>query len=62
VTTLELAERALRREGNGSVPGSGLQTELVERTRGKNASGEASTKKRVEAVRLCAFTPPGSPR
>jgi len=28
---------------------------------GKNASGEPSTKDDIEAVRLCAFTPPGSP-
>src|SRR5438093_56089 len=27
---------------------------------GKNASAEPSTKDGIEAVRLCAFTPPGS--
>ena len=54
MTALELEERALRREGNGSVPGSGLQTELVERTRGKNASAEASTK---DALKLFVSVP-----
>jgi hypothetical protein len=53
--------RALRTEGNGSVPWSGLQTELVERTPEKKASAEPSTKDVIEAVRLCAFAPPGSP-
>ena len=33
----------------------------MERTSGKNASGKPSTKDGIEAVRLCAFTPPGSP-
>jgi hypothetical protein len=45
----------------GLFPWSGLQTEFVERTPGKNASVEPSTKDRIEAVRLCAFAPPGSP-
>ena len=34
---------------------------VVERTPGKNASGESSTKEGIEAVRLGVFTPPGSP-
>lgn len=50
----ELEERALRREGNGSVPGSGPQTELVKRTPGKNGSAEASTK---DALKLFVFVP-----
>jgi len=43
------------------VPWSGLQTQLMERTPGENASGESSTKNIIEAVRLGVFTPPGSP-
>jgi hypothetical protein len=56
-----LEERALRREGNRSVPWSGLQTEFVERTPGKNAIVESSTEEGIEAVRLGAFAPPASP-
>ena len=52
--------RALQSEGNDPVPWSGLQTELLERMPGKNVSAEPSTKDGIEAVRLCAFTPPGS--
>ena len=51
--------RALRSEGNGPVPWSGLQTEFLERTPGKNARAEPSTKEDIEAVRFCAFSPPG---
>ena len=40
--------------GNGSVPWSSLQSELLERTPEKKASAELSTKHRIEAVRLCA--------
>jgi hypothetical protein len=43
------------------VPGSGLQTEFMERTPAKDASAEPSTKDGIEAVRFCAFTPAGSP-
>ena len=52
-------ERALRSDGNGPVPWSNLQTEFVERTPGKTASADSSTKDSIEAVRLCAFSPPG---
>jgi NMT1-like family len=58
VTAIE--ERALRSEGNGPLPRSGLQTEFVERTLGKNASADSSTKDGIEVFRLCAFTPPDS--
>jgi len=58
VTAIE--GRALQSEGNEPVPWSGLQTELLERMPGKNVSAEPSTKDGIEAVRLCAFTPPGS--
>jgi len=58
VTSIE--ERALQSEGNGPVPWSGLQTKFLERTPGKNASAEPSTKDDVEAVRFCAFSLPGS--
>jgi len=40
VTAIE--GQALQSEGNGPVPWSGLQTELLERTPEKNASGEPS--------------------
>ena len=59
VTAIE--GRALRSEDNEPVPGSGLQTELLERTSGKNASVEPSTREGIEADRLCVFAPPGSP-
>jgi len=42
VTAIE--GRALQSEGNEPVPWSGLQTELLERMPGKNASAEPSTK------------------
>ena len=58
VTAIE--GRALQSEGNESVPWSGLQTELLGECLRKNASAEPSTKDGIEAVRLCAFTPPGS--
>lgn len=58
MTSIE--ERALQSEGNGPVPWSGLQTEFLERTPGKDASAEPSTKDGVEAVRFCAFSPPSS--
>jgi hypothetical protein len=53
--------QALRTEGNKSLPWSGLQTELVERTPEKSTSGKPSTKDGIETVRLCAFAPPSSP-
>jgi hypothetical protein len=40
--------------GNGSVPWSGLQTEFVERTLEKKASGGPSAQNAIEAVCLCA--------
>ena len=46
VTSIE--ERALQSEGNGPVPWSGLQTEFLERTPGKDASAEPSTKDGAE--------------
>src|SRR5437667_1359719 len=58
VTAIE--GRVLQSEGNEPVPWSGLQTELLQRMPGKNASAEPSTRDGIEAVRLCAFTPPGS--
>jgi hypothetical protein len=57
VTAIE--GRAL--QSNGPVSWSGLQTEFVEQTPGKNASAQSSTKGGIEAVRLCAFSPPGLP-
>jgi hypothetical protein len=59
MTTIE--EQALRSEGNGSVPWSGLQTELMERTPEKDVSGEPSTKHGIEAVHFYAFAPPSLP-
>jgi hypothetical protein len=59
VTAIE--ERALRIEGNGPVPCSGLQTEFLERTPGKNARAMPSTIHGVETLSLRAFAPPGSP-
>jgi hypothetical protein len=59
--TVSIKGQALRSEGNGSLPWSGLQAESGEQTLGENASGEPSTKDDIEAVRLCAFTPPGLP-
>ena len=56
-----IEERALRSEGHGPVPWSGLQTEFVDERLGKSASSDSSTKDGIEAVRLCAFAPPGSP-
>ena len=61
--------RALQSEGNDPVPWSGLQTELLERMPGKNASAEPSTKDGIEVVRPLrpgsgqarAFTPPAHP-
>jgi hypothetical protein len=58
VTAIE--ERALRSEGNGPLPWNSLQTEFVERTPGKNASADSSTKDGIEVFRPCAFTPPDS--
>jgi hypothetical protein len=59
VTAIE--GHARQSEGNEPAPWSGLQTDLLERMpRGKNANAEPSTKDGIEAVRLCAFTPPGS--
>jgi hypothetical protein len=52
--------RSLQREGNGTVPWSSLQTEVLARTSWGNARAESSTKDGGEAVGLCAFTPPGS--
>jgi hypothetical protein len=40
--------------GNESVPWSGLQTELLERTPEKKPNAEPSTKEGIEAARLCA--------
>jgi len=40
--------RALQSEGTEPVPWSGLQTELLERMPGKNASAEPSTKDGIE--------------
>ena len=57
-----IEERALQSEGNGPLPRRSPQTNVVERTPGKNASAESSTKDGIEDVRLCAFTPPGSLR
>ena len=57
--TVSIKGQALRSECNGSLPWSGLQAESGEQTLGENASGEPSTKDDIEAVRLCAFTPPG---
>ena len=51
--------RALRSEGNEPVPWSGLQTELLERMPGKKCERRAKHQDGIEAVRLCAFTPPG---
>ena len=59
--TVSIKGQALRSEGNGFLRWSGLQAESGEQTLGKNTSGEPSTKDDIEAVRLCAFTPPGSP-
>ena len=67
VTAIE--GRALQSEGNDPVPWSGLQTELLERMPGKNASAEPSTKDGIEVVRPLrpgsgqarAFTPPAHP-
>ena len=59
VTAIE--GRALRSEAKSAYALMGLQIEFVERTPGKNASGESSTKDVIEAVRLGVFTPPGSP-
>ena len=53
--------RALRNEDNGPVPWSSRHNTVVERTPGKIASRESSTKGFIEAVRLDVFTPPGSP-
>ena len=53
--------QAFRSEDNGPVAGSGLQTELVERTPEENANAEPSTKDGIEAVRFGVFAPPGSP-
>ena len=53
--------RPFRSEGNEPVAWSGPQTEFIERTPGKIASVEASSNDAIEAVRLCAFTPPGLP-
>ena len=58
VTAIE--GRALQSEGNEPVPWSGLQTELLQRMPGKKCERRPSTKDGIEAVRLCAFTPPGS--
>ena len=55
-----IEERALQSEGNGPLPWRSLQTDVVERTPGKNASAESSTRDGIEGVRLCAFTPAGS--
>ena len=52
--------RALRKEGNEPVPWSGLQTELLKRMPGKKCERRAKHQRRIEAVRLYAFTPPGS--
>jgi hypothetical protein len=59
VTTIDA--RALRTEDNGPETWSGLQTVLVERTPVKNTRCEPSSKDDMEAVRLRAFDPPGSP-
>ncbi len=42
-------------QGNGPLPWSDLQTEFVERTPERTATGEPSTKKGIETVRLCAL-------
>jgi hypothetical protein len=59
VTAIE--GQAFRSEGNGPLPWSSLQTELAKRTPGKNFTVEPSAKQGIEAVRLGAFAPPGSP-
>jgi hypothetical protein len=59
--TMSIDGRALRSEGNGPVTSSTPQTEFVQRTPGKNASGKPSTKDDIQTVHLCAFTPPGLP-
>jgi hypothetical protein len=53
--------QAFRTECNKPVTWSALQADFVERTPVKNTSGEPSTENAIEAVRLCAFDPPGSP-
>jgi hypothetical protein len=45
----------------GLYLGATPQTESVAHTPEKNATGESSTEDDIETVRLCAFTPPGSP-
>ena len=52
--------RAFQSEGNGPVSWGELQTELLERMPGKNATVEVTIKNKIETVRLCAFTLPGS--
>jgi len=58
VTAIEA--RARQSEGNEPAPWSGLQTELLERMPGKKCERRAKHQRRIEAVRLYAFTPPGS--
>jgi hypothetical protein len=41
--------------------GAACELDFLERTLAKSAIRRAEPQRRLEAVRLCAFTPPGSP-
>jgi hypothetical protein len=53
--------QAFQGEGNGPLPCSGLQTELVEQTAATGANAEPSTQNDIDAIRLYAFASPGLP-
>jgi hypothetical protein len=57
----EIKRQALQTEGNGPAACSGLQSPVLQRSRGRLAALDQAPSDGIEMVGFYAFAPPGSP-